>query len=135
MGSIVEQRIMGPDDAVQVLRRCTDGVAVDGLVVLGLDRHRRMTGIALNPRPRALASVKVWELVDLAAELEASSLVLARFPTGKPRVPSAREAEAFVALAGRAARARVDLLDCLVVRGHQWWSLAERALDLPVVPN
>ena len=72
--------------------------------------------------------MKVWELVDLAAELDARSLVLARFPKGRLRVPSAHEAEAFVALAARAARAHVVLLDCLVMRAHQWWSLVDLAL-------
>jgi DNA repair protein RadC len=100
---------------------------VEGLLVLGLDPDRSLTGIAVNPRHRALAAVKVWELVDLAAELNASSLVLARFPKGRPRVPSVYEAHAFADLAERAARAHVVVLDCIVMRAQQWWSLAERA--------
>jgi DNA repair protein RadC len=127
MGSIVEERIMGPDDAARVFRRCIQRGEVDGLLVLGLDCERAVTGIALNPTHRALATVKVWELVDLAAELDACSLVLARFPRGGKRAPSVYEAHAFVDLAERAARAHVLLLDCIVMRAQQWWSLAERA--------
>jgi hypothetical protein len=123
----IPERILCPDDAVQVVRACTQGLEVEGLLVLGLSCDRSLTGIAVNPRHRTLATVKVWELVDLTAELDACSLVLARFPKGRPRVPSDREANAFVDLAARAARARAVVLDCILMRNHQWWSLAERA--------
>jgi hypothetical protein len=127
MDAIVRARIMGPDDAAQLFRRGVQGITVEGLLVLGLGRDRCITGVAMNPRHRALATVKVWELAVLRDELGAEALVLARFPTGRARAPSVSEARRFLDLAERAARARVILLDCIVMRSHQWWSLAERA--------
>ena len=125
--SVVQGRIKCADDAVSLLRELVGGNPIDGLVVVGLDRKQRWCGVAINPRHRALAWVKVWELADLVAELGACALVVGLFPSGRSRAPSPHEVEAFVDLHERASQARVLLLDCIVVRGHQWWSLRERS--------
>jgi hypothetical protein len=101
-----------------------DGCAAEGMLVIGFDEARRLCGVAVNPRHRALTFVKVWELRALAEELEASALVVAVFPRGAGVEPSAHERWVFADLQARAKRAQVELLDCLLVRGGRTWSLA-----------
>jgi hypothetical protein len=123
---------MGPDDAARLFRSCLKGLelrgeSVEGLLVLGLDRSRSVAGVAVNRRHPGLATLAVWELAGLARELDAWALVLGRAAKGRARVPTVYEAHAFADLAARASRAQLLLLDCIVIRTHQWWSLAERA--------
>jgi hypothetical protein len=105
-------------------RAMAEACAVEGLLVIGLDDERRLSGVAVNPRHRSLSFVKVWELRALADELGARSLMIAMFPTGPGAEPSKHERWSFADLRDRAQRAHVDLLDCLVVRGGRCWSLA-----------
>jgi hypothetical protein len=123
--SVLQAQVRGADDAVALLRELVPDEPVAGMLVVGLDCDQRLCGVGLNPRHRALSWVKVWELVDLAAELDASALVLGLFPGGSSRAPSPHELAAFVDLSDRARRARVLLRDCIVVRGEKWWSLRE----------
>src|SRR5829696_650848 len=107
-----------PLDAESLVRALAGAGDVEGMLVIGLDARRQLCGVAVNRRHRALSFVKVWEL-------EALSLVVAVFPTGASRAPTAHEVEAFVGLSGRAHRAQVPLDDCIVARGRQTWSLRE----------
>ena len=50
MGSWLEAPILDAAGAAQVFRRCMQGDPVEGLVVLGLDVDRRMSGLAVNAR-------------------------------------------------------------------------------------
>ena len=125
--SVLQAKVTDADDAVALLRELVGDEPVEGLVVVGLDHEQHLCGVGLNERHRGLSWVKVWELVDLAAELEACALVIGLFPTGRSRAPSDYEVRAFVDLAERVGRAQVLLLDCIVVRGHQWWSLRQRS--------
>ena len=129
--SVLERQIKGADDAVALLRELVGEEPVDGLVVVGLDRDQRLCGVGLNPRHRALSWVKVWELADLAAEFDACALIVGLFPSGVSRVPSQHEVDSFVDLYERLKLAQVLLLDCIVLRGHQWWSLRERSEKFP----
>jgi DNA repair protein RadC len=133
--SVLERRIKGADDAVALLRELVGDDPVDGLVVVGLDREQRLCGVGLNPRHRALSWVKVWELADLAAELGACALVVGVLPSGVSRAPSRHEVESFLDLYQRLKPAQVLLLDCIVVRGSQWWSLRERSGKFPKSGN
>jgi len=101
-----------------------------GMLVVGLDRDGELSGVGLNPRHRALSFVKVWELAALAEELEACALAIVLVPGGPVREPTPHEIDAFVALRARAHRARLVLLDCIVVRGDQSWSLRELAVSI-----
>jgi hypothetical protein len=121
-----------PLDAVSLVEAlAADGDDVEGMLVVGLDRERRVCGVAINPHHRALSFMKVWELEALLQELGACSLVVGLFPAGRVRQPTAHEIEAFVDLRARAHRAQVPLDDCIVARGGQTWSLREfAAVDL-----
>jgi hypothetical protein len=123
--SVLELPVRGANDAVSLLRALVPEGDVEGMLVVGLDHEQRLCGVGINDRHRALSFVKVWELEALAAELDAHALVVAVFPRVERAVPSEHEVRAFVDLRDRARRARVSLVDCLVVRGHRWWSLRE----------
>jgi hypothetical protein len=110
---------------VRELAAGKEGGEVEGMLVVGLDGEGQMCGIAVNPRHGALSFVKVWELSALAEELDASSLVVAVFPSGGAEAPSDHEVWAFTDLCARAHRAQVVLSDCLVVRGGRAWSMRE----------
>jgi len=133
--SVLQSQIKGADDAVALLRELVGTGPIDGIVVVGLDHEQRMCGVALNPRHGALSWVKVWELADLAAEFGACALVVGLFPSGPSRAPSTYEFDTFVDLYDRAKVAQVLLLDGIVVRGHQWWSLRERSGKIPKSGN
>ncbi len=133
--SVLQRQVKGADDAVALLRELVGEEPVDGLVVVGLDHDQRLCGVGLNPRHRALSWVKVWELAELAAEFDACALILGQFPSGVSRVPSQHEVESFVDLYGRLKPAQVLLLDCIVLRDHQWWSLRERSEKFPKSGN
>jgi len=114
-----------------------------GMLVVGIDRSGDVSGVGLNPRHSALSFVKVWELAALAEELEACALVVVLVPEGPVRPPTAHEIDSFVDLRARAQRAQLVLLDCIVVRGDESWSLRELAEHserrvlggLPAVPR
>ena len=98
---------------------------VEGLVVVGFDHGGTVCGLAVNSQHRALSWVKVWELADLASELQARSLVVAVFPSGPAKTPSAHELAVFADLLVRTRRAGFVLQDCFVYRGDRMWSLSE----------
>ena len=133
--SVLERQIKGAEDAVALLRALVGDDPVDGLVVVGLDHEQRLCGVGINPRHRALSWVKVWELADLAGELDACALVVGLFPSGLCRAPSPHEVESFVDLYERLKPARVLLLDCIVLRGREWWSLRQRSGKFPKSGN
>jgi hypothetical protein len=119
-----------PIDTVSLVRALVPAREAEGMLVVGLDRDGRISGVAVNPRHRALSFVKVWELGALADELDACALVVAVFPSrGGCDVPTEHERTAFADLAARAHRARIVLLDCVVVRAERCWSLRELAAE------
>jgi DNA repair protein RadC len=132
--SVLQSQVRGSDDAIALLRELVGREPVEGMVVVGLDHEQRLCGVGINRRHRALTWVKAWELVDLAAEFGACALVVGLFPSGRSRAPSEHEIGAFVDLYERAVRAHVLVLDCLVVRGHRWWSLREKSGRFPKIP-
>jgi hypothetical protein len=121
--------VRGADDAVGVVRALVPCGEVEGMLVVGLDHTRRPCGVGVNPHHRALSFVKVWELEALAEELDAQALVVGLFPSGPVRAPTRHELDAFVDLCTRARRAQVLLFDCVVVRGHRWWSMRELSTE------
>jgi hypothetical protein len=121
--SVLQAQVKGADDAAALLRALVPDQPVKGMLVIGLDHEQRLCGVAVNPRHRCLSWTKVWELVDLAAELDACALVIGLFPAGGTREPTMHEVAAFVDLHERALRAQVLLLDCIVLRGGEWASL------------
>jgi hypothetical protein len=123
--SAVQSAVRGPDEASALVRALVADGAVEGMLVVGLDRDRRLCGVGVNPHHRALSFVKVWELEALAAELDAHALVIGLFPSGPTRPPSRHELDSFVDLCTRARRAQVLVFDCIVFRGHRWWSMRE----------
>lgn len=123
--SVLQSPVRGADDAVALVRALVPEGVVEGMFVVGLDEHRRLCGVGINPHHRALSFVKVWELSALSDELDASALVIGLFPSGPCRAPSQHELQAFADLCARARRAQVLLFDCVVVRGHRWWSMRE----------
>ena len=126
--SMLREPLLEARDVVRLIRELVPDRVVEGLLIIGLGGDRRVSGVGVNQRHRALSFVKVWELSALAAELDATSLVVATFPTGESRTPSAHEIDAFAALAIRAYRAGVMLLDCIILREERWWSLCELGL-------
>jgi hypothetical protein len=95
------------------------------MFVLGIDANGEVCGLARNPRHRSLSWLKVWELVDLAAELGTSRLAIVVRSGGRACRPSVHEVKVFSELEVRALRAGVVLVDCVVWRGEDWWSLRE----------
>jgi DNA repair protein RadC len=93
------------------------------VIVIGLDAANRVTGLAENRQRWTPRSLKVREMLDLAAELRARALLLVQLVPELRRDPSAAEAYAFRTLATRCASEGVPLLDCVVVSGERWWSL------------
>jgi DNA repair protein RadC len=94
------------------------------VVVLGLDAGGTVVGLAENRQRWTPRSLKVRELSDLAAELGARRMVLVQLVPDLRREPSLGEAQVFRALATRCASEGVCLVDCVVVSGERWWSLA-----------
>ena len=133
--SVLQGQVKGAEDAVALLRQLVGDDPVDGLIVIGLDHEQRLCGVGLNPRHRALSWVKVWELAELAAEFDVCVLVVGLFPPGVSRAPSWHEVDAFVDLYERLKAAQVLLLDCIVLRGDEWWSLRERSEKFPKSGN
>ena len=123
--TVLHARISNLDEFARELRRAIVDAPRRGLVVAGFGASGRICGIAVNPRHDSLSWVKVWELRDLAAELNASSLLIALFPIGQARRPSAHELAVFGDLDVRARRAGIRLLDCLMWRGERLWSLRD----------
>jgi hypothetical protein len=123
--SVLCSPVRGPDDAVSLVRALVPDGEVEGMLVIGLDEGRRLCGVGVNPHHRALSFVKVWELEAILAELDASALVIGLFPSGSMRAPTRHELDAFVDVCTRARRAQVLVFDCIVVRGHRWWSMRE----------
>ncbi len=123
--STVQLRVSTRADAAALLRLIAAGQPVDGLLVVGVDADGRVTGVGTNDRHRSLSWVKVWELAELARQLEAHALLVGAFPRGPGRAPSVHEIAAFAALSERSERAGVLVLDCIVLRGERWWSLRE----------
>jgi hypothetical protein len=116
--------------AVAELARAVVPGGWEGLLVVGLGWSHELVGIALNDRHRALAGVKVHEMIDLAAELRAAALVAVVVRQNGAREPSTFERRAFAELVLRCARAHLPIRDGLILRGPSWWSLSE-----PPVPN
>jgi hypothetical protein len=96
-----------------------------GMFVLGINENGEICGAARNPRHRSLSWLKVWELVELASELGSSLLVVVLRAEGPARRPTAHELAVFGDLAVRARRAGITVVDCLVWRADDWWSLRE----------
>jgi hypothetical protein len=107
------------------LRRVLRGCPADGLFALGFDPDGRLCGVAVNGGHRSLSGVKVWELAEIVAALEASFLRVMVFPAGRGSKPTAHECAVFADLMLRARRAAVPLVDCHVFRGERMWSLRE----------
>ena len=99
------------------------------VVVVGLDDANRVAGIAENRRRWSLRAFSSRELVSLANELRARSLVLVQFVPNKRGAPTMADAHDFRTLASRCAADRTLLLDCIVVSGERRWSLARMAVD------
>jgi hypothetical protein len=118
-----------PIDTVSLVRALAGDGDVAGMLVVGLDPNGRCSGVAVNPHHRALSFVKVWELEALALEIDAHVLVVAVFPRRDGAVPTDHEVGAFTDLRDRARRAQVLLVDCIVVRGHRWWSMRELSAE------
>ena len=64
------------------------------------------------------------EMVDLSAELAARAVVLVQLVPNLGREPSITEALSFRKLAVKCASEGALILDCVVVSGDRWWSLA-----------
>jgi hypothetical protein len=93
----------------------------------GLDAGSRLVGCALNPQHRSAATIQPDHLLGVAHEIAAPALALVVFQSGEPRVPPVYEAHAFEELAARCLLLGLVVVDCIVMRGHHWWSLRERA--------
>jgi len=94
-----------------------------GMFVLGIDAAGEVCGVGRNPRHRSLSWLKVWELVELAAELGTSRLAIVVRSGGRAGRPSSHELTVFTELRARARRAGIVVVDCVVWRGEEWWSL------------
>lgn len=116
------QRVAGPDDAVMAVGWAVD-VGRTATVFLLLDAGRHVTDV------RVLGGLLATENLDRAIEVlrgrRESSIVVAAVSPGRPTLPSADEREAWRRLRWRCADGGVRVLDCLIISGHRWRSLAE----------
>ena len=117
----------GPDDAVAFFRRIPLASRVRATLVLGRDPQWRMAGIeVLSYRPE-VAFLDPSALAATTRRFGTSRLVAVAFQPDREVAPSAIEALQFVDVADRCADRGLVLLDCIVIQGHRWWSLHERA--------
>jgi DNA repair protein RadC len=124
--SLLNTPLLAPIDVVRFVRAALGPWyrARAAVVVLGLDSAGIVVGLAENRQRWTPKSLKVREMVDLAAELRARRLILVQLVPGLRRRPTAAEAHSFRGLANRCASEGLRLLDCVVVSGDRWWSLA-----------
>jgi DNA repair protein RadC len=123
--------VRGPADVVRFIRAALGPLygSRAAVVVIGLDGANRVTGLAENRQRWSPRSLAVREMVDLAAELAARSVVLVQLVPNKRDEPSMGDAQSFRALAVRCAPEGVQVLDCVVVSGDRWWSLGRLLTD------
>jgi DNA repair protein RadC len=124
--SLLTGPLRNPIDVVRFVRAALGPWyrARAAVVVVGLDSAGTVVGLAENRQRWTPKSLKVREMVDLAAELGARRLILVQLVPGLRRRPDVADAHAFRGLAVRCASEGVHLLDCVVVSGDRWWSLA-----------
>lgn len=125
--SLLNARLLTPIDVVRFVRAALGPWyrSRAAVVVLGLDSAGTVVGLAENRERWTPKSLKVREMVDLAAELRARRLILVQLVPGLRREPALAEAQSFRGLAARCASEGVRLLDCVVVSGDRWWSLGQ----------
>jgi DNA repair protein RadC len=125
--SLWNARLLTPVDVVRFVRAALGPWyrSRAAVVVLGLDGGGAVVGLAENRQRWTPKSLKVREMCDLAAELGSHRLILVQLVPDLRREPTLAEAQSFRALAARCASEGVCIVDCVVVSGERWWSLAQ----------
>jgi hypothetical protein len=123
----VPKQLRRPSDVVTLVQAVLDDqLPPPGEVVICLDHDRRLTGLALRPdagdRP-----VDSGQLVDLARELDAVSVVLVSFLFDERELAIEADVEGFLALARACLEQHVLLFDHVLVAGGSWRSMWDAA--------
>jgi hypothetical protein len=127
----IPRRFRGADDVARFVRAvfgADDAARLErGLLVIGIDEHDELVGVAVQSQRFTARELRAHELRDVAAELSAVALVVAQIEAPDEPVPGLEEALDFVVLASECEDLGTLLLDCVVISGHRWWSLRTRA--------
>lgn len=97
------------------------------LLAVGVDDEKLLCGFGIQNDARTVADLRFDGLLLLAEELGAEALLLAHVLPPGSRAPGVRAARQFAMLAEEGDRAGLLLVDCVVVRGDEWWSLRSLA--------
>ena len=122
--------INGPDDAVAIVKKLVCDDHTQGQLVLGIDRVMRLCGAAFNcpcEGCKGQPADDAEELVDLAAEMRASGVLITTFVEPDHPAPSAADVARFEGLRLECADGGIVLFDHFVMTRHEWRSI--RALS------
>jgi len=120
-------KILGPDDAVALLRQAVPDDQHEGEIVLGLDWASQLCGIATRfpERDGPVPEICVEHLRLIAEELAAVEILLVTFVPPDRVVPTAADVARFEGLRVECGAEHVALVDHVLMAGHQWRSIAE----------
>ncbi len=120
-------KILGPGDAVAVLRNAVPTDQHDGELVLGLDWSARLCGIASRfpERDGPMPELCAEHLCLIADHIGAIELMLVTFVEAPRITPTAADVARFEGLRVECRAAHVELVDHLLMAGHRWRSIAE----------
>ena len=123
------RRVLRPSDAVALVRAVlSDHPEPTGELVIGLDAERRLTGLGIRPTPGDHLAVDREQLVALADELDAQSLVLVSLLADEQELLVEADVDGFLTLGRACLTDGVLLLDHVLVAGSTWWSLWDAAV-------
>jgi hypothetical protein len=118
------------DDAIAIVKLLVCDDHTEGQLVLGIDPIMRLCGAAFNcpcDRCQGRPADDAEELVDLAAEMRASGVVVTTFVEPDHSGPTAADVARFEGLRLECADEGIVLFDHFVMTRHEWQSI--RALS------
>jgi DNA repair protein RadC len=122
-------RFRGPNDAAEFMQLVTCGAHHHGEFVIALNESDRLVGTASRDGGEQWPPLDPAQLVMIAAEVGACSLVLVTFVEDEHLAPTAADVARFEGLRVECAAQGVLLLDHLLMSGRRWRSVAEVSLS------
>ena len=125
--SLLNARLLTPIDVVRFVRAALGPWyrSRTAVVVLGLDSAGTVRGPGREPTTVDAEEPQGARDGRTRGGAPPRRLILVQLVPGLRREPALAEAQSFRGLAARCASEGVRLLDCVVVSGDRWWSLAQ----------